>query len=304
MDVKQLRYFSAVVEAGSLSKAALKLAISQPSLSHLIATMEEDIGVELLLRSPSGVRATDAGTTLYRHAKTILRQFDQMRDEVSLGCNNEVGRVAVGLPTSIAAVIAPQLFVELREKYPGIQLELFESMSGYLVELLANGRLDMAVLFRDVETTGITVIPLINENLSLYGLAKVGKRKASAVRLRDLDGVPLVLSTKTSGLRLLVERVFAREGVELNAVGDIDSLPTMLSIAAQGAVGTILSSALGKLPIATLPNRTIIEPELTRTISLCIPNAMPQNAASRAVQRTIESLIHRHSTLWKQSPAA
>ncbi|MEM5289882.1 LysR substrate-binding domain-containing protein [Paraburkholderia sabiae] len=301
MDVKQLRYFSAVVEAGSLSKAALKLAISQPSLSHLIATMEEDMGVELLLRSPSGVRPTDSGTTLYRHAKTILRQFDQMRDEVSLGCSNEVGRVAVGLPTSIAAVIAPQLFAELREKYPGIQLELFESMSGYLVELLANGRLDMAVLFRDVETTGITVIPLINENLSLYGLAKIGKRKSATVRLRDLDRVPLVLPTKSSGLRLLVERVFAREGVELNTVGDIDSLPTMLSVAAQGAVGTILSSALSKLPIAAMPFRMIVEPELSRTVSLCIPNAMPQNAASRAVQRTIESLIHQHSGLWKQS---
>jgi LysR family nitrogen assimilation transcriptional regulator len=301
MDVKQLRYFSAVVEAGSLSKAALKLAISQPSLSHLIGVMESDVGVELLLRSPSGVRPTDAGTTLYRHAKTILRQFDQMRDEVSLGCNSEVGRVAVGLPTSIAAVIAPQLFAQLRDKYPGIQLELFESMSGYLVELLANSRLDMAVLFRDVETRGITVIPLMRENLSLYGLARIGKRKSSTVRLRDLDGAPLVLPTKSSGLRLLVERVFAREGVELNAVGDIDSLPTMLSVAAQGAVGTILSSALGKLPMATLPYRTIVEPELARTVSLCVPNTMPQNAASRAVQRTIESLIHQHSGLWKQN---
>ncbi|MDR5765844.1 MULTISPECIES: LysR substrate-binding domain-containing protein [unclassified Caballeronia] len=300
MDVKQLRYFAAVVEAGSLSKAALKLAISQPSLSHLIATMEEDVGVELLLRSPSGVRPTDSGTTLYRHAKTILRQFDQMRDEVSLGCNNEVGRVAVGLPTSVAAVIAPKLFAELREKSPGIQLELFESMSGYLVELLANGRLDMGVLFRDIETTGITVLPLINENLSLYGLSKIGRRKSATVRLRDLDGIPLVLPTQSSGLRLLVERVFAREGVGLNAVGDIDSLPTMLAVAAQGNVGTILSSALGKLPIATMPYRTIVEPELARTISLCIPNAIPQNAASRAVQRTIERLIQEHSALWKQ----
>ncbi len=304
MDVKQLRYFSAVVETGSLSKAALKLAISQPSLSHLIGVMESDIGVELLLRSPSGVRPTDSGTTLYRHAKMILRQFDQMRDEVSLGGNSAVGRVAVGLPTSIAAVIASQLFAELQEKHPGVHLELFESMSGYLVELLANGRLDMAVLFRDIETTGITVIPLISENLSLYGVAKIGKQKTGTVRLHELEGVPLVLPTKSSGLRLLVERVFAREGVELNAVGDIDSLPTMLAIAAMGAVGTILSSALGKLPMTAMPHRTIVEPELERTISLCIPNFMPQNAASRAVQVAIERLIQKHAELWTQSPAA
>ncbi|WP_322050616.1 LysR substrate-binding domain-containing protein [Paraburkholderia bannensis] len=302
MDVKQLRYFAAVVEAGSLSKAALKLAISQPSLSHLILTMEDDVGVELLLRSTSGVRPTEAGTTLYRHAKSILKQFDQLRDEITLGCNNEVGRVAVGLPTSIAAVIASELFSELRDKYPGIQLELFESMSGYLVELLANGRLDMAVLFRDVETTGITVIPLVNDGLSLYGLPNVVKKSAK-VRLRDLDGVPLVLPAKSSGLRLLVERVFAREGVALNAVGDIDSLPTMLAVAAEGAVGTILSSALGRLPTSSVRCRTIVEPELSRMTSLCIPNAVPQNAASRAVQMTIEQLIQKHSALWKPDEA-
>ncbi|MCA8251454.1 LysR family transcriptional regulator [Burkholderia multivorans] len=298
MDVKQLRYFSTVVEAGSLSKAAIKLAISQPSLSHLISTMEDDIGVELLLRSPSGVRPTEPGTTLYRHAKAILRQFDQMRTEVSLGCNNEVGRVAVGLPTSISTIIATQLFSELREKHPGIQLELFESMSGYLVELLANGRLDMAVLFRDVETTGITVVPLTTDTLSLYGLDSLGKKRASTIRMRDLEGVPLVLPAKSSGLRLLVERAFAKEGIALNAVGDIDSLPTMLSIAAQGSVGTILSSALGRLPSASLTCRTIVEPELSRMTSLCIPNAVPQNAASRAVQTTIERIMQEHAALW------
>ncbi|WP_233342874.1 LysR substrate-binding domain-containing protein [Burkholderia cepacia] len=298
MDVKQLRYFAAVVETGSVSKAALKLAISQPSLSQQIASMEDELGAQLLLRSPSGVRPTHAGDTLYRHAHTILKQFEQMRGEVSLGEHNEVGHVAVGLPTSVAAVIAVPLFSVVRSTYPGIKLEIFESMSGYLVELLANGRLDMAILFRDIATRGMIVTPLFNERLSLYGASGIGNVGSESIALAELSGVPLVLPGQGSGLRVLVERAFAREGLALNVVADIDSLPTMLSIAEAGDVGTILSGALGRLHRSQAISRRLVSPSLERALSLCVPTAIPQNAASRAVQTTIQELVLQHADIW------
>ncbi|WP_345814161.1 LysR substrate-binding domain-containing protein [Paraburkholderia sp. PREW-6R] len=301
MDIRQLRYFATVVDTGSLSKAAVRLSVSQPSLSQQIVGMEDDLGVPLLLRSPSGVRPTEAGMALYRHARTILKQFEQMRGDVRRGEHSESGQVAVGLPTSIAAVIAVPLFNRLQADYPNIELQLFESMSGYLIELLANGRLDMAVLFRETETRGLTVSPLFTEHLSLCGVPWVGDPHAGDVALSLIAGVPLVLPGKANGLRLLIERTFAREGLELNVVADIDSLPTMLTIAREGKVGSILSGALARQPGAALLGRRIVEPSLRRMVSLCVPNAVPQNAASRAVQNTIEKIVREEEIKWDRA---
>jgi LysR family nitrogen assimilation transcriptional regulator len=292
MDVRQLKYFVAVVETGSLSKAAIRACVSQPSLSQQIASMEFDLKAQLLLRSSSGVRPTEAGHTLYRHARTILRQFEQLRGEVVSGENSEVGQVAVGLPTSVSSVLSVPLFEQLRQHYPGIQLQLFESMSGYLVELLANGRLDMAILFRETETRGVTVLPMFSEHLYIFGAEHIGDPNAATCPMHLLSGVPLVLPGKANGLRLLIERTFAREGLELNVVADIDSLPTMLTLARSSNVATILSGALARVPDqAPILARRLTEPAIERIVSLCLPTAVPQNAASRAVQNTIHSLV-------------
>jgi LysR family nitrogen assimilation transcriptional regulator len=304
MDIRQLKYFVAVVDLGSLSKASERLSISQPSLSQQVAGMEASLGTPLLLRSSSGMRPTEAGKTLYRHARTILRQFEQMRGEVTRGDRSEEGQVAVGLPTSAAAVLAVPLFIRLRERYPGIQLQLFESMSGYLIELLANGRLDMAVLFRDTETRGISVMPLRREELCVFGAAHVGDAQSPVCPLAALSGVPLVLPGGANGLRLLIERAFAQAGLDLNVVADIDSLPTMLKLASRGHAGTILSAALAhEVRAEPLLARRLVDPSITRPISLCLPNALPRNAASLAVQNTIVELVLELTDTWDTGPS-
>lgn len=301
MDIRQLKYFAAVIDTGSLSKASDRLAISQPSLSQQVANMESELGTQLLLRSASGVRPTEAGKTLYRHARTILRQVDQMRTEVTSGERSEVGQVAVGLPTSVSAALAVPLFTRLRERYPGIQLQLVEGMSGNLAEQLANGQLDIAMLFRDTETRGISVLPLLRDKLYVFGLEHIGDAKRGVCPLSLLGGVPLVLPGRgSSGLRTLIERVFTRAGVELNIAADVDSLPTMLALARNGKVGTILSSALAhRTKIQPLLARRVVEPAIERTISLCVSKTLPQNAASLAVRNTITELVAEMAGSWR-----
>lgn len=159
MDVRQLRYFVHIVDYGSLGKAAEKLFVAQPSLSQQIAKLEDDLGVPLLVRSPQGVKPTAAGQALYRHARLVLHQMEQLRQEVRDGVGAESGTVAIGFPTTMTSVLAMPVFERVRERYPGIRLQFFESMSGYLNELLANGRLDLAILFRDTATPGISALP-------------------------------------------------------------------------------------------------------------------------------------------------
>lgn len=114
-------------------------------------------------------------------------------------------------------------------------------MSGYISELLANSRLDLAVLFRDTETRGVSIQPLFDEALYVIGSAGLTlNHKQPDCPIRELAGVPLVAPSRGVGLRLLIERMFAKEEVELSIIADIDSLPTMIEIASRGSACTIL----------------------------------------------------------------
>ncbi|NLP65795.1 LysR substrate-binding domain-containing protein [Paraburkholderia sacchari] len=292
MDVRQLRYFVNIVDYGSLGKAAEKLYVAQPSLSQQIAKLEDDLAVPLLVRSPQGVKPTAAGQALYRHARLVLHQMEQLRQEVREGVGAESGTVAIGLPTTMASVLAMPVFERVRERYPGIRLQFFESMSGYLNELLANGRLDLAILFRDTATPGISALPVLDEELYVLGEPGLPAR-ARTCALAALADVPLVAPGVANGLRLLLERIFAREQVPLNIVADVDSLPMLLSVAQSGAACTILpASALALRAPAERPKmRRIVDPAIRRPASICWPNALPVSSASLAVRRTLCELI-------------
>lgn len=294
MDIRQLRYFVNIVDYGSLGKAAEKLFVAQPSLSQQIAKLEDDVGVPLLIRSSQGVKPTAAGQAMYRHARLVLHQMEQLRQEVREGVGAESGTVAVGFPTTMSSVLAMPLFERVRLCFPGIRLQFFESMSGYLNELLANGRLDIGILFRETNTAGITAMPVLDEEL--YVLGDLGKRvseRSKTCPLSVLGDVPLVAPGASNGLRLLLERVFAREQVPLNIIADIDSLPTLLSVAQSGAACTILpASAVALRAAADRPRmRRIVEPMIQRPASLCWPNSLPVSSASLAVRDTICELM-------------
>lgn len=294
MDVRQLKYFVAIVDRGSLGKAAEKLFVAQPSLSQQLARLEQELDAPLLVRSPQGVKPTAAGQALYRHARLVLRQMEQLRQEVKGGGNAETGTVALGLPTTMASILAMPLFERVRQRFPGVRLQLIESMSGYISELLANGRLDLAILFRDSDTLGVSALPIFDEDLHVLGEPGhgVGPR-ARTCALAKLSGVELVAPGVSNGLRLLIERMFARENLRLNIIADIDSLPALISIAESGAACTLLpSSALAQRELARRPRvRRLVEPVIRRPASLCWSNASPVSSATIAVRETVIELV-------------
>jgi LysR family transcriptional regulator, nitrogen assimilation regulatory protein len=298
VDLRHLRYFVSIIDMGSLSKAAGALSISQPSLSQQISAMEYELGVSLLLRSATGVRPTDAGTKLYRHARIVLRQMDELNADVVDQGSGAVGQVAVGLPTSIAAVLAVPLVERLAKDHPGVRLQLFESFSGYLVELLANGRLDMAILFRESEAPSVAIRPLFTEYLSVFGAPNIGSQTDNTCDLHLLGGVPLVLPGRSNGLRLLIERAFAKVDVELNVIADVDSLPVMLALARNGTAATINSGGVARASSPPICTRRLINPAVQRSVCLCLPTGVPQTAASLAAEETIRTLARELSAMW------
>ncbi|MGO4304997.1 LysR substrate-binding domain-containing protein [Cupriavidus sp. RAF12] len=307
MDIRAMRYFVAIVDHGSLTRAAEVVCVAQPALSQQLAALEEEFGLPLVHRGAKGVRPTEAGKTLYRHVRNILRQVEIAGADVRVAGAEVSGTVAIGLPTTAAAAFGMALVRSVRQRYPQVRLQLFESMSGYISELLNQNRLDFAILFRDTPSRAVEPEPLASEPLYLIGTPpgpapKPGRRAAggdlasaasaalATIALKALDGVPLVLPSGSQGLREVVERSFAKAGIALNVVADLDSLPFLLSAAREGLACTILpESSLGEGDAAVARRRIL--PELRRTLSLCWPRALPRSNAAEAVAEILREIV-------------
>jgi LysR family nitrogen assimilation transcriptional regulator len=165
MELRQLRYFVAIVEHGSLSRAALVLHVAQPALTQQLRQLEEELGTPLMHRSAQGVQSTDAGKVFYEHAQAILKQVADAKSAVTQSTTRPSGSVTLGLPHSISGALALPLLMAARASYPEITLQLTEELSGSLAEQLKSGRINLAVLFDDGQLAPFACSPLIEEEL-------------------------------------------------------------------------------------------------------------------------------------------
>ena len=191
MDVRQLRYFLAIAEEGSISRAAERLGVAQPSLSQHIKNLEEDLGVELLVRSARGVSTTESGAVLVAHARGILRAVELAREDVRHLSTEPRGVVAVGLPSSVSMVLTVPLAETVRVDLPHVTLRTMEAMSGHVLNWLEEGTIDLGILFNAAGLRHLVVKELMVEDLYLIGPGVRGRaRPGSAVSWRSRPSCP------------------------------------------------------------------------------------------------------------------
>jgi len=241
MDMRQLRYFVQIVESGSLAKASRQLYVAQPALSQQVAKLEDEVGKTLLTRSSRGVTPTENGLALYHHAKFMLRQLEQALSIARQEPSVVRGMVSVGLaPTTVSALGLP-LIRHLRDKYPGIVLNVVEGMSGHLEQMTRLAQLDLAVLFRRSAASEMDVEPLLEEELFVMfparsGLVPPGRERLS---LAEVARLPMILPTSSHGLRRRISQEFERQGLALDLKAEIDSLHLLMSCVYEGMGATI-----------------------------------------------------------------
>src|SRR5512133_1174511 len=163
MDLKQLEYFVRVAELGSFTRAALALNIAQPALSRQVRLLEVELRQNLLIRNGRGALPTEAGQLLLAHGRGILHQVERAREELGRVRGALAGRVAVGLPPSVAKVLAVPLIREFRQRMPEGTLSISEGLSAAMQESLANGRLDIAILYNAPPSPDTELTPLLEE---------------------------------------------------------------------------------------------------------------------------------------------
>jgi LysR family nitrogen assimilation transcriptional regulator len=244
MDLRQLEYFVRVAELGSFTRAAVELQVAQPALSRQVRLLEVELRQALLVRNGRGAVPTQAGQTLLEHARGILHQVQRARDDLGRLRGGLSGRVAVGLPSSVARVLTVPLTRAFRDAMPQARLSISEGLSGGLEAGLVSGRLDIAVLYNAQPSREIDCVPLLDEDLLLVRARPPGLHEdppPGPVTLEAVAGLPLVIPTRPNAIRMHVESALAAIGRRPDVALEIDGVSAILDLVRDGAGSAILS---------------------------------------------------------------
>jgi LysR family nitrogen assimilation transcriptional regulator len=183
MDIRQLRTFRTVAELGSLSKAADRLRIAQPGLSRQIKLLEQELRVQLFVRNGRGMLLTGAGRMLLDRTEGLVRQIEQMRDDIQSAGGNPSGSVVLGLVPTVSAVLSGRLVARILAELPDISLRIVESYGGHLVEWLHRGEMDLAITYGPAIDLHLTAQSIGYEEIAVVGPPGSGLRARKLVDL-------------------------------------------------------------------------------------------------------------------------
>lgn len=242
MDLKQLKYFQAVAQAGSYTRAADTLGVAQPVLSRQIRQLETGLRRSLLTRHGRGVSLTESGRILLEHCRIISRQLDLLQEDLSISSGKLSGRIALGLPPTQAKLLSLPLLKAFCARLPDAQLRITEGLSEQLQERLKQGKIDMALLYNPAYAPDVDTELLYEEQLCLMAPHndKLLKNESS-VSAEHLAALPLIMPSVPNTFRLLVEQEMAVHSLRPNIVLEIDSVETMLKLVAEGMGYSIMS---------------------------------------------------------------
>ncbi|MGM8063176.1 LysR substrate-binding domain-containing protein [Vogesella indigofera] len=292
MDLKQIEYFVRVAELGSFTRASIVLDIAQPALSRQIRQLEVELRQTLLLRNGRGVTLTEAGKLLLEHGRGVLHQVERAKEELGRVRGALAGKVALGLPPSLSRVLSVPLSRAFRTRLPQASLAIREGLSANMLEALRNGRLDIALLYNPVPSSDIDITPLCDEALYLVELAD-GDAAAGAVTLAELAAKPLVIPSQPHAIRMLVESQLGAQGLRPTIALEIDSVPAILELVADGAGCAVLS----RLAVSTsdkasrLRLRPIGEPGLVSRLALAVSSHRPSTLTQQAMQELVREMV-------------
>jgi LysR family transcriptional regulator, nitrogen assimilation regulatory protein len=302
MDIKQILYFKAVADCGSFARASERLHISQPAISAQISQLEAELNGELFVRHARGVKLTSAGRVFLDHGSDILARVEQARAAVRESTGEVSGSLTIGIPTTIANVIAAPLVERAKLIYPKLDLRIFEALSGEINAWHTNGRFDLSVLYLPHSHTVAHAVPLLREALYLLGPIDGASEQRKPIRFKELHRLPLYHTSRIHACRLLLDSAASEAGIDLNYVAEIDSITLLYEFVAKRGVFTVFPGISEPPPFQrAVDYRRIVDPDLGLR-SFVAPGAdRPRSKAIDAVLKMLPALAREIAEV-KASP--
>lgn len=290
LNTMRMRYFAAIAELGSFSRAADELRVAQSALSVHMRALEDDLGTQLLTRTPRGVVLTEAGETLLSHTRSILRAVAQAEQATRDRGLHPSGDVRLGMINSLFPTLGIPLLRLCRQRFPGIRLAIGESDSRQMRKALDSQTLDLAVTLQTV--AGPTAVPLFHE--ALYVVGPPGHfAHGATLWLAEAFKLPLVMPPREHAVRIVLENHAAAAGVALNPVWEIDGLAAIKTAIREGFGFSILARGAvhGEARAGLLSCARLMDETMTRCLVLEMATNHPPTRAMLEVRALVLDLV-------------
>ena len=293
MRLEQLRFFLLIAQHGSISAAARAASIAQPALSVHMRQLEESLDTTLFERSVRGIRLTDAGNKLKRHADAILRHVEQAREEVVQVSSEPSGQVVVALSKSLVPPLAGKLFWRCHERFPKIQLRLLDPSVRESRHLIQTREVDFGLLPNASTFEDVTTFPLIAQDLYLVGPKQSRDDESDCIELKDLHRLPLVMGGKNDQLRIELQTTAIKHGYAINIEYEQDSAAIYHEIVLCGEIYTVVPYSIfaHDIEAGILSARKIVNPTPERIMSIVFRKDIELSNATLAIKTLIMELV-------------
>jgi LysR family hca operon transcriptional activator len=251
MELRHLRYFVAVAEAGSLTVAAeQRLHTSQPSLSRQIRDLEDEVGAQLLTRAARGIELTPAGRAFLEHARLVLSQVETAAEAARRAAHPAKPCFSIGFLTGHELTWMPEALRILRDELPNIDVMISSQYSPRLADALLKGTVDAAFLRREKGVPELEYRVLVKEPLVVVLPSDHRLAALQAISPQDLVGEPFVIVSDTAPvLRVVIDNYLRRSGIKITPNHEADHLAMGMSlIASTRGVGLLPAYAQNFLP--------------------------------------------------------
>lgn len=290
----QLNCFLKILDAGSFTKAAAEIGIAQPALSLHINKLEHLMQVQLLERSSKGAVATAAGEKLREHAITILRQTEQAVMDVRNQEDDLSGTVSIAMPFAASQLFIVPLLKATKEKYPGINIVIRESMSLKISDIVTGGHADLALLPNGHRIRGLATETLLSEHLFFGGLRDENFSDDAPIPLAEVCKYPLVLPFRPNSSRITLEQAALDNGYSLDVRAEQDTGRMINHLVEAGLGYSVMSwsAFYKKWQEGTFFAKKIIDPELPRQFTVAWPKSKTLTPRILAIKDELRTILH------------
>ena len=307
MDLRGLHYFCTVAELQSFSRASQSLRIAQSAISRQVQKLEAQLGVELLLRSGSGVAMTEAGMLLYERATLILRQVEDTRNDVLARSDNPTGELTIGVPPGAGSLLVPPLLRASKVRFPNVRLRIIEGMGEALIDRLKQSWVSIALIYDPKPSRELLAEPLLVERVHVFGLPGSRCSDPEPISIEDVVELPLIVHSRPHYIRTLLEDATVEAGLNLNVAYEVDSLSVIRALVQQNeGYGVLTPAAAQGLPG---DKKFVSKPVMTAGMSLTLYVVRRVEQKKLVISQEIKKLIKEEtkrlidSGQWPASPA-
>ena len=268
MNLRQLKYFAAIVEAGNMTRAAEQLHVAQTALGMQIRQLEEDLGVALLIRHSRGVEPTKAGKLLHARAITILKLTEETREDVSACEREDSESIRLGITPALMLICGTEIALTVREQLPQVFLSIIEAMSHVLTDSLLRGDVDYILCYDVPDLAQVSRTALLQDDLVLVTLP--GPNKGKPIAFVDMIEESLAMPEEGDTVRASVTRTARDLGLDLKVTYEVRSISAMKNLVARGSASSVLPyfAVIDEVRAGKLDARPITMPPLRRTLFL------------------------------------